>query len=245
MPAQVISQAKRPDPLPFPDIADYGIIGDCRSAALVSKAGSVEWLCWPRFDSPSLFAACLDRERGGFWKVSPTRIDSVTREYATNSNVLRTRFGAASGSAVLTDLMPVGENSALVPDHEIIRHLVCESGEIEVSMTFFPRENYGTTGSRLQELGKLGVRMDARRGVYWLRSNLPLKLDGPAAFLETRLRAGEELRFSLSYSENAPAVLPSLDFLPQRIARCVKWWQNWANQAQYDGEYREEVIRSG
>ena len=114
----------------------------------------------------------------------------LTREYVSNSNVLRTRFGAARGSAVLTDLMPVRENSALVPDHEIIRHLVCESGEIEVRMIFFPRENYGATQSRLQELGKLGVRMDARRGVYWLRSNLPLKLNGPAAFLETRLRAG-------------------------------------------------------
>jgi GH15 family glucan-1,4-alpha-glucosidase len=244
MPAQANTQANRIKAGPFPPIADYGIIGDCRSAALVSKQGSIEWLCWPRFDSPSVFAACLDRERGGFWKISPTQPSSVRREYITDSNVLKTRFRTASGSAVLTDLMPVRENSALVPDHEIIRHLVCESGEMEIQMTFFPHENYATSECRLQELGKLGVRMDVRRGVYWLRSNLRLKLDGAAAFLETRLQAGEELRFSLSYSENAPAVLPSLEFLPQRIERCVKWWQNWAHQAQYAGEYREEVIRS-
>src|ERR1700745_3226212 len=94
----------------FPPIADYGIIGDCRSAALVSKAGSIEWLCWPRFDSPSVFAACLDREKGGFWKISPTETASVTREYVSNSNVLKTRFKAPSGTTVLTDLMPVREN---------------------------------------------------------------------------------------------------------------------------------------
>lgn len=132
----------------------------------------------------------------------------------------------------------------MVPDHEIIRQLVCETGEVEIEMTFRPRTNYGENETRFREMDKLGVRIDGRRGVYWLRSNVPLKLDGRAAFLRKRLKSGEELRFSLSYSENAPAVLPPLEFLPERIERCVKWWQNWANQAQYDGNYREEVIRS-
>ncbi|HEV2699268.1 MAG TPA: trehalase-like domain-containing protein, partial [Terriglobales bacterium] len=85
----------------FPAINDYGIIGDCRSAALVAKNGSVEWLCWPRFDSSSIFAAMLDRERGGFWRISPSGSYSVTREYIANSNVLQTRFSTASGLAVL------------------------------------------------------------------------------------------------------------------------------------------------
>lgn len=228
----------------FPPINDYGIIGDCRSAALVSKNGSLEWLCWPRFDSRSVFAALLDRERGGFWKVSPVGECSVTREYIRNSNVLQTCFTTASGRAVLTDLMPVRERYSIVPDHEIIRHFVCESGEIVVDCVFAPRADYGEHAPSLRQVGKLGVRMDCGRGVYWLRSSIPLGVDGPMASARVALKAGEDLRFSFSYSENAPAVLPSLDALPERIKHCAKWWQDWVSQAQYDGEFREEVIRS-
>lgn len=236
----------QPSPLcnQFPAIGDYAIFGDCRAAALISKCGSVDWLCWPRFDSPSVFAALLDRERGGLWKISPSGPFEVKRNYVDNSNVLQTRFVAASGEAVLTDLMPVRENSALVPDHEIIRRLECKSGEIEVEVAFAPKPGYGEQSSPLQEVGKLGIRMSAGRGVYWLRSSIPLQTNGDTGFARTSLRAGEELRFSLSYSENAPCVLPPLDALPHRINLCVKWWQDWAAQAQFDGEFRGEVIRS-
>jgi GH15 family glucan-1,4-alpha-glucosidase len=228
----------------FPAINDYGIIGDCRSAALVAKNGSVEWLCWPRFDSSSIFAAMLDRERGGFWRISPSGSYSVTREYIANSNVLQTRFSTASGQAVLTDLMPVRENSAIVPDHEIIRRIVCESGEIAVEFLFAPRANYGEQAPPLRQVGKLGVRMEYGRGVYWLRSSIPLEIDGSVASARVSLKSGEDLRFSFSYSENAPAALPPLDALPERIEHCVKWWQDWASRADYQGEFRDEVIRS-
>ena len=72
----------------YPDIGDYAIIGDCRSAALVSKYGCIDWLCWPRFDSPSIFAALLDRERGGYWSIAPTDTSSIEREYLRGSNVV-------------------------------------------------------------------------------------------------------------------------------------------------------------
>ena len=90
----------------WPAIEDYGIIGDCRSAALVSRDGSIDWLCWPRFDKPAIFAALLDRKRGGFWRISPVGHATIKRHYVPDSNVLETHFTNDSGTAVLTDLMP-------------------------------------------------------------------------------------------------------------------------------------------
>jgi GH15 family glucan-1,4-alpha-glucosidase len=246
MSVSLIREMEALNPRPFPAISGYGIIGDCRSAALVSEDGSIDWLCWPRFDSPSIFAALLDRERGGFWRISPREWYSVTREYLASSNVLTTTFRTPSGRAVLTDLMPVRENSALVPDHEIVRHLRCESGEVEVEIVFAPRGNYGESSVLLQPVGKLGIRLACGRGVYWLRTSISLHIgaSGLFAFLKTSLKAGDELLFSLTYSENAPSVLPALELLPARMEKCVKWWQSWAAQAQYDGAYRDDVLRS-
>jgi GH15 family glucan-1,4-alpha-glucosidase len=87
-------------------IQDYAAIGDCRSAALVGRDGSIDWLCWPRFDSPSLFAALLDAS-AGHWRIAPAAPFRSTRRYIENTNVLETRFETDTGTLVLTDLMPV------------------------------------------------------------------------------------------------------------------------------------------
>ncbi len=235
----------RDDPL-FPAIENYGIIGDCRAAALVSREGCIDWACWPRFDSPSIFAALLDRDVGGYWRLSPVRPYSTERRYLPESNVLETTFSTPTGTAVLTDVMPVGyaSPSRSVPDYEIVRRLSCTSGEMEVETAFVPRGNYGEEAPRVCEVGKLGLRIECNRGVYWLRSNSPLRLADSSAFARTTLRAGESWLFSFSYAEESPARLPPLEQIPERIEACTQWWQKWASQAQYDGDFREEVIRS-
>src|SRR6478672_11552005 len=86
------------------EIQDYGIIGDCRAAALISIDGSIDWLCWPRFDKPSIFGSLLDRERGGYWRISPEFPQKMAREYVSDSNVLQTKFSNTDGEATLTDL---------------------------------------------------------------------------------------------------------------------------------------------
>jgi GH15 family glucan-1,4-alpha-glucosidase len=227
----------------FPAIQDYALIGDCRSAALVSCGGSIDWLCWPRFDSPSVFAAILDRERGGCWSIRPTEGYQVERQYIPESNVLETKFITPAGVAVLTDLMPVRENSFMVPDHEIVRELRC-SGEIEIEMQFAPRPSYGETCPTLRQCGELGMRMNSGRGAYWLRSSVPLTLAGNKATLRKSMKSGDCLLFSFSYSENAPAVLPPMEQIPHRIGLCVDWWRKWVADARYEGEFRSEVIRS-
>src|SRR5512146_1896996 len=123
----------RTDSMLQPKIHDYGVIGDCRSAALVSERGSVDWLCWPRFDSPPIFAAILDPQRGGTWSIAPAGGFKTERSYVEDSNVLETTFHSASGEAVLTDLMPVASEAFkahnIVPSHELVRTVRCVNGE--------------------------------------------------------------------------------------------------------------------
>ena len=233
-----------------PKIEDYGIIGDCRSAALVSRYGSVEWLCWPRFDKPSIFAAILDRERGGHWRISPVASSSITRQYVPDTNVLETRFATSSGSAVLTDLMTSGFNrfhlKEFRPDHEIIRRVTCVAGQVEFEIDLFPKASYGQSEVRIHQVGKLGLRFFVGSGVYWLRSSVPLvpAARGGRSRASVVLHAGESIHFSLSYSEEAPAVLPPLTELDARFDRAIKAWGEWGKRAGYDGEYRAMVMRS-
>ena len=130
-----------------PKIQDYGVIGDCRSAALVSKYGSIDWLCWPRFDNSSIFAALLDPEKGGFWSIYPARPCNARQTYVRDSNILQTRFICDGGRATLTDLMPVSSDEFkqqnILPDHEIIREVQCTEGTLDLEIKFQPRANYG------------------------------------------------------------------------------------------------------
>jgi GH15 family glucan-1,4-alpha-glucosidase len=230
----------------YPDIGDYAVIGDCRTAALVSKYGCIDWLCWPRFDSPSIFAALLDRERGGYWKIAPAGPFSVEREYLEGSNVLQTTFQTSSGAIALLDLMPVRDTTqpVMVPDHEIIRQIACTTGEVEIEIELVPRADYGERIPPIRNFGKLGMRIENGHGVYWLRSSIPLRIKDSAVWAKATLRAGETLVFSFSYTENAPAVLPPLEQTPGRVETCTKWWQGWAAQGQYEGDFRDEVMRS-
>ncbi|HEX6505949.1 MAG TPA: glycoside hydrolase family 15 protein [Terriglobales bacterium] len=230
-------------------IADYGVIGDCRAAALVSRYGSLDWLCWPRFDSPSIFAAILDRDKGGHWSIRPSEAFRVKREYVHDTNVLETEFITSSGRATLMDLMPVASEEfkrrALVPDHEIVRQVLCMEGEVRLEVEFYPRANYGSQPVRIRERGKLGMKMDVGRGAYWLRSTIRLHSEGGRATASIRLKRGEWAQFSFSYTEEAPAVLPALGEATQKaVERSIAWWQAWAARSKYEGPYRDAVVRS-
>jgi len=230
-------------------IGDYGVIGDCRAAALVSNRGSIDWLCWPRFDSPSIFGAILDRERGGHWSICPTQEFRVERAYVRDSNVLETTFIGPAGRAVLTDLMPVCSQEfkrrSLFPDHELVRQLECLQGELEFRIDFWPRADYGQQSVDLRTPGKLGLRMDVGAGAYWLRSSVPLEVHKDHASATIRLRQNDVVQFSLTYAEESPSVLPAIgDGTRRAIERSVKWWQEWASQCTYNGPYREAVTRS-
>ena len=122
-------------------ITDYGFLSDCRSAGLVSRTGSVDWLCWPRFDSPSLFAKVLDRDKGGAFAINPTARYSVERRYAPATNVLQTTFRTATGTARLTDWLNTGARQALC------RLVECLEGRVELRVACDPRPRYGAVGN--------------------------------------------------------------------------------------------------
>jgi len=230
-------------------IYDYGAIGDCRSVALVSRDGSIDWLCWPRFESPSIFGALLD-EDGGRWRLAPTAASRARRSYIENTNVLETRFDTDEGSVVVTDLMPVASEADKaqipMPDHEILRIAECVSGEVELRMSLVARPNYGGRARRVRDAGALGVRIEMNADLLALRTDMPLEISADGR-IEGRvlLRAGQSVHASLTYANEWPAVLPPVgQWSRAALARSVAWWREWASHLRYDGPCRASVIRS-
>src|SRR5438270_8426967 len=232
-----------------PRIQDYAIIGNGRSAALVSRSGSMDWLCWPQFDSGSIFAAILDSQVGGAWTIRPKDAADITRRYLDDTNVLETRFTAASGTIVLTDFMPVSseeeKRQMLWPEHEIIRQVHCEQGETEVQIDFVPRPDYGRAAVVFKDRGPLSLQLEIDGDLLALRCEITLTIDRDRAHALVRLKAGETISFSLTYSTEAPAVIPPLgDLVEQKLQLTIAWWRRWVAQANYQGQYRRAVIRS-
>lgn len=232
-----------------PHISDYAVIGDSRSAALVSREGSIDWLCWPRFDSPSIFGAILDPERGGFWRIAPTRYAQVSRRYLENSNVLVTEFTSRDGVLQVTDFMSVAseeeKRKVMFAEHELLRIVECVQGSVEVDMRFEPRPNYARAQVRFHATGALGVRVEHRQHLYSLRAEVPLRVRGDEVFALVRLSAGQRKVFSLSYDSYEPAVVAPLGaWSEQGLARTTAWWREWAGRCTYDGPYKAEVVRS-
>lgn len=232
-----------------PKIQDYTVIGNGRSAALVSREGSLDWLAWPRFDSGSIFAAILDPAAGGAWRIGCATRAEVTRRYLPDTNVLETRFSATGGAVVLTDFMPVASEEQkcemLWPEHELIRRAECEAGGVTLQVHFNPRPDYGRSDAPIRNSGTLGWRMQLGRSLVALRSSVTLAQDSAGGLsAEVTLTAGESVEFSLTFSTEAPAVLPPLDVVRQKLELTTDWWQRWARRGNYDGPYRAEVVRS-
>jgi len=234
----------------MPSIRDYAVIGDGRSAALVSLDGSIDWLCWPRFDSPSLFAAILDDQRGGFWQIAPRGGARASRSYVEDTNVLVTIFETSGGRVRVTDLMPVwseeDKKGQLVPEHELLRVVECEAGEVEIEVQFQPRLDYGRRKTRLRDAGALGIRVEDGPRLYTLRADARLDVsdDGSASGV-AHLRTGDRVHLSLTYDSDGPAVLSPLGaHASNSVRRSVRWWQEWVARCTYEGPYRQEVVRS-
>ncbi len=230
-------------------IGDYALIGDARSAALISRRGSLDWLCWPRFDSPLIFGAIVDPKIGGHWSIRPTRDSQISRRYIDNTNVLETTLATDSGKIVLTDFMPVAteeeKRRRLWPEQELIRQIKCSDGEVPATMEFHPRPDYGRVPAKIRRAGKFGWRTNVGRDVLWLRSEIDLECDGDSLSARTTLKSGDVISFSLTYSRESPAVLPPLgDLVTQKLNLSINCWQQWSDQIKYDGPYRKQVVRS-
>ena len=228
-------------PVRYPPIGSYGVIGNCRAAALVSERGSVDWLCLPRFDSPSVFGAILDQERGGCFQVCPVGPFTSQRRYLPDPNILETTFTAAGGTLRLVDFMPVRseeeKRAQLLPDHQLLRLLECTGGEVEVRLQCAPRPRYGAARPRLRVEGRLGVFYEHGAHVLALQSDMPLDVSHDLANVTARvqLRAGERRWVSLSHCEQIPAVLAPPDAEAHiELRRSEAWWRAWVGQCRYE-----------
>jgi len=231
-------------------IGDYAVIGNCRTAALVASDGSIDWLCLPRFDSPSVFAAILDPAGGGRFALRPAgEIRAVSRRYLPGTNVLETTFTTAAGRARLTDAMTPSleaAEAALRPSHEIVRRIEVIEGEVEVEVLFDPRPGYGQRAARIQRAGASAVLCTWGSEAIALRSEVPLGAGGSSVLRGCeRLRAGDRRFVVLGYDGHVPSVIPAVGGDAERtIALAGRWWQDWSRGFTYEGPYREAVLRS-
>jgi GH15 family glucan-1,4-alpha-glucosidase len=231
-------------------IADYGLLSDCSSAALVDRRGSVDWLCWPRFDSPALFARLLDPS-GGFWSIAPTGRAEVQRRYLPGSLVIETTFTTATGSARLRDAlgMPQGQRGDVLgtdPPHELLREVVGLSGSVEFEVELVPRPEYGLVRPLLRIVGG-GARTFGGPNQFAIRAPVALRGADGSASAGLRVQTGQRFGFSLVWGppEHPPPAPTDPWRVGARIEDTVEAWRSWeAEHDIYRGSHRERVRSS-
>ncbi|MGH2723660.1 MAG: glycoside hydrolase family 15 protein [Actinomycetota bacterium] len=231
-------------------IADYALLSDCHSAALVSRAGSVDWLCFPRFDGPSVFARILDSD-GGHWSIRPSGEATTTRRYRERTMVLETTFETPGGTATLVDAMATGPNEghalgAEAP-HALLRRITCDRGRVEVDVEYGPVMEYGLIYPILEQIDG-GIRARGGADVLALSSPMGLDVGFSEATGRLTLRQGESAAFAMHRRaswEEGPR-LWSQEEIATMIEETTEAWRNWSKEHQsYDGPWRDLVYHSG
>jgi len=222
------------------DIGDYGLIGDCRSAALVGRNGSVDWLCWPRFDSPACFAALLGDAGNGCWIIRPAGAKwQSKRRYQGDTLILETVFEADGGSFALIDFMPMGTAAP-----SLVRIVEGRAGTVRVRMDLTLRFDYGSWVpwvTRLDE-GHGNVAI-AGPNLVALRSDVPLHGEALSTVAEFEISANARKSFVLSYGLShleAPAATDA----DEALGSSREFWERWASRCTYEDGRREAVLRS-
>ena len=245
MPDLSFFRTKSKLPLHAGKIEDYALIGDCETAALVSRSGSIDWLCWPTFSSAACFAALLGTTEHGFWKIAPVReIESTSRRYIGDTLVVETTFVTAAGTVLVVDFMPPrGKNSDVV---RIVRGV---SGRVKMLMELAIRFDFGRTVPWVTHTD-FGLRAIAGPDLVVLRTSVPLKGQGMCTEGEFVVRAGDVVTFTLTYgsslgkdgnqqSEDPRAFNPLTAF-----DQTIDFWEKWSAQSKFQAEYRDVVMRS-
>ena len=232
-------------------IGDHAAIGDGQTAALVSRDGTVDWLCWPRFDSPSLFGALLDRERGGLFSLRPGDGFTPTRSYVGDTNVLRTVWRSRDGEAEVEvlDWMAIADPSLrrrrIQPESALVRRVRCLRGTVPLLLTFTPRPDYGRARRHEVEHWPFGDRVRVGSGSVRLQTAPRVSLDAESGRTRITLRAGETFCAVLSFSSEAPeVVVEPFGFAEESLAATLGAWHRFSAVVRYDGPWRDLVVRS-
>ena len=219
-------------------IEDYALIGDCETAALVSRNGSIDWLCWPDFSSDACFAALLGTEENGYWKISPAKGKfKTTRRYRPHTLILETTFENKEGAFRLIDFMPVRQRNS-----QIVRIVEGIRGKVNVRMELALRFDYGRTVPWVTAI-KDGIRAIAGPNLAILRTSVATRGEDLKTVADFTVTRGQRERFSLaygiSYMPNPRTIDPELI-----LADCETRWLRWTKRLKYKGHYRDAVERS-
>lgn len=222
-------------------LEDYALISDCHSAALVSKSGSIDWLCLPRFDSPACFASLIGTSENGYWKISPKgRFDS-TRKYVDGTVVLETRFEAQGGACILTDCM-VGEDDTPT----IVRHLEGVQGDVVMELELVIRFDYGSIVPWVRRVRDDATAIHAVAGpdALLFTSAVPLRGKNLHTVAEFTVKKGQKLPFVLYWHPSASRMPQELENPYQAIRKSIYWWKEWSDRSEYRGCDKAAVDRS-
>jgi GH15 family glucan-1,4-alpha-glucosidase len=229
-------------PLHGAAIEDYALIGDCETAALVSREGSIDWLCWPAYSSPACFAALLGTRDHGFWKIAPKgKVKASRRQYREGTLIVETVFATAGGEVWVTDFMPPrGRHSQLM---RVVRGV---RGRVAMRMDLAVRFDYGrtvpwVTSSKVD--GGFELRAVAGSDMVVLQTKAALAGEGDSTVSEFTLRKGETRSFTLTYCsslEKTPRGIPTA----KALADTQAYWTRWVKHGAYHGEYAGAVARS-
>jgi GH15 family glucan-1,4-alpha-glucosidase len=234
-----------PDGQPWPAIADHGLIGDLRTCALVATDGTIDWFCAPRFDSPSVFGAILDEDRGGCWRLAP--VGEVTRTqqfYFPNSAVLITRFLTPDGVAEVHDFMPIVSEHDCSHRQRLVRRINGVRGKTLVRMRLDARPDYGRVSCQAEQAdgGVLLIGDGVRMG---LTASVELEIEDGVVSAEVELGNGDTALFVLEMLDDSD--LPSCDAVDKTdglLDATTAFWRKWLSQSSYSGRWREMVHRS-
>lgn len=220
-------------------IEDYAIIGDCETAALVSRDGSIDWLCWPRFDSPACFAALLGSPDHGRWRLAPADANArATRRYRDDTLILETEFETAEGSVVVVDFMPLRDGES-----NIVRTVVGKRGRVAMQTQIILRFDYGAIIPWVSRLDDGSLRAIAGPDMIVIRADAELRGEGFTTVGDFTVGEGERVSFVMTWGPShldLPTPVDPLDSLEVT----EQFWTRWAAQCTYRGQWREPVMRS-
>jgi GH15 family glucan-1,4-alpha-glucosidase len=244
-------------PSPFPPIADYAFLSNCHTGALVAPDGAIDWLCVPRFDSPSIFGTLLDRQAGSF-RFAPFGINVPSnRIYEPGTNVLNTTWHTPTGWAIVRDALTIGpthRQDEVTPHtraptdedahHLLVRTVVCIEGSVDMELFCEPDFDYGRSPAEWSLLGRLTADASGAGVTVRLRSSIPLGAEGETAQARHTLRQGEHAFCSLSWAEEL-ASPEDMDGVLARMGETTDYWRRWISKARMpDHRFREAISRS-
>jgi GH15 family glucan-1,4-alpha-glucosidase len=226
-------------------IEDYGIIGDLHTVALVGKNGSIDWYCVPAFDSPSVFGALLDAEKGGYFQIEPLQTPGASRKqlYLPETNILVTRFLTESGVGEVTDFMPIQHATQQVDRHGIIRAVHVVHGSLSFAMTCRPAFNYARDAHTVHLSDREALFRSASL-TLGLFSTVPLQEDGRGGVHAAFTLAEDQWAYFVLESAQQDEITPRFSQYQQVLSDTKAYWRSWLKQCRYQGRWREMVHRS-